>query len=61
MVGVVPNTAYRHFADRDALLAAVRDEAVRELAQRMAGRMSASWIGPGLGWRTLSRCSFSGM
>src|SRR3954447_18516938 len=35
-VGVVPNAAYRHFADRDALLAAVRDAAVRELAQRMA-------------------------
>src|SRR5919198_837232 len=28
MVGVVPNAAYRHFADRDALIAAVRDEAV---------------------------------
>jgi AcrR family transcriptional regulator len=39
-VGVVPNTAYRHFADRDALLAAVSDEAVGELAQRMAARMS---------------------
>ena len=25
MVGVVPNAAYRHFADRDALLAAVRE------------------------------------
>src|SRR3954466_6692407 len=40
VVGVVPNAAYRHFADRDALLAAVRDEAVRELAQRMADGMS---------------------
>jgi AcrR family transcriptional regulator len=40
MVGVVPNAAYRHFADRDALLAAVRDEAVRELARRMADGMS---------------------
>jgi AcrR family transcriptional regulator len=40
MVGVVPNAAYRHFADRDALLAAVRDEAVRRLAQRMADGMS---------------------
>lgn len=40
MVGVVPNAAYRHFADRDALLAAVRDEAVGELARRMAGGMS---------------------
>jgi AcrR family transcriptional regulator len=39
MVGVVPNAAYRHFSDRDALLAAVRDEAVRELARRMADRM----------------------
>ncbi len=40
MVGVVPNAAYRHFADRDALLAAVRDEAVRTLARRMADGMS---------------------
>jgi AcrR family transcriptional regulator len=40
MVGVVPNAAYRHFADRDALLAAVRAEAVAELARRMADGMS---------------------
>jgi AcrR family transcriptional regulator len=40
MVGVVPNAAYRHFADRDALLAAVRDAAVRQLARRMADGMS---------------------
>jgi AcrR family transcriptional regulator len=46
MVGVVPNTAYRHFADRDALLAAVRDEAVGELAQRMADGMSKVRAGP---------------
>lgn len=39
-VGVVPNAAYRHFADHDALLAAVRDEAVRKLARRMADGMS---------------------
>jgi len=39
MIGVVPNAAYRHFADRDALLAAVRDEAVNELARRMADGM----------------------
>src|SRR5690348_16673402 len=39
MVGVVPNAAYRHFADRDGLLAAVRDEAVAELAGRMADGM----------------------
>src|SRR5437763_6944510 len=46
MVGVVPNAAYRHFADRDALLAAVRDEAVGELAQRMASGMSQVRAGP---------------
>ena len=39
MVGVVPNAAYRHFPDRDALLAAVRDAAIRQLAQRMAEGM----------------------
>src|SRR4051794_23980788 len=39
MVGVVPNAAYRHFADRDELLAAVRAEAVAELARRMAAGM----------------------
>ena len=36
MVGVVPNAAYRHFADRDELLAAVCIAAMRELAARMA-------------------------
>jgi AcrR family transcriptional regulator len=36
MVGVVPNAAYRHFADRDELLAAVSAAAMRELAGRMA-------------------------
>jgi AcrR family transcriptional regulator len=36
MVGVVPNAAYRHFADRDALLAEVCTAAMRELADRMA-------------------------
>ena len=36
MVGVVPNAAYRHFADRDDLLAAVCTAAMRVLARRMA-------------------------
>src|SRR5215469_16651570 len=36
MVGVVPNAAYRHFADRDELLAVVSAAAMRELAARMA-------------------------
>jgi AcrR family transcriptional regulator len=39
MIGVVPNAAYRHFADRDAFLAAVSDAAVDRLAQRMADGM----------------------
>ena len=40
MVGVVPNAAYRHFADRDELLAAVCAAAMRELAERMAARVA---------------------
>jgi len=36
MVGVVPNAAYRHFADRDELLAAVCSAAMGVLANRMA-------------------------
>jgi AcrR family transcriptional regulator len=36
MVGVVPNAAYRHFADRDELLAAVCSAAMGELSGRMA-------------------------
>jgi AcrR family transcriptional regulator len=36
MVGVVPNAAYRHFANRDELLAAVCAAALHELAERMA-------------------------
>jgi AcrR family transcriptional regulator len=46
MVGVVPNAADRHFADRDALLAAVGDEAVSKLARRMADGMSQVRAGP---------------
>jgi AcrR family transcriptional regulator len=46
IVGVVPNAAYRHFRDRDALLAAVRGEAVRELARRMIAGMSEVRAGP---------------
>ncbi|GAA1592515.1 TetR/AcrR family transcriptional regulator [Kribbella karoonensis] len=34
-VGVVPNAAYRHFADRDELLAEVCAAAMNELAERM--------------------------
>jgi AcrR family transcriptional regulator len=41
IVGVVPNAAYRHFADRDELLAAVCGEAMRQLAARMAAGVAA--------------------
>ena len=49
-VSVVPNTAYRHFADRDALLAAIRDEAIGALAERSSGMRrggSAAWHAAG--------------
>jgi AcrR family transcriptional regulator len=36
VVGVVPNAAYRHFADRDELLAEVCAAAMRQMADRMA-------------------------
>lgn len=40
-VGVVPNAAYRHFADRDALLADVCLAAMDELAGRMQQQVAA--------------------
>ena len=40
-VGVVPNAAYRHFADRDALLAEVGVRAMGELARRMREQVAA--------------------
>jgi AcrR family transcriptional regulator len=44
-VGVVPNAAYRHFADRGALLQAVCTAAMDELAGAMAAELDAR--GPG--------------
>ena len=41
IVGVVPNAAYRHFADRDELLAAVCAAAMDELGARMAAAVAA--------------------
>jgi len=41
MVGVVPNAAYRHFAGRDELLAAVCAAAMDELAARMAAGVAS--------------------
>lgn len=40
-VGVVPNAAYRHFADRDELLAAVCAASMAELGDRMASAVAA--------------------
>lgn len=39
-VGVAPNAAYRHFADRDALLNAVCLEALRAMVRRMEGEIA---------------------
>lgn len=39
-VGVAPNAAYRHFADRDALLNAVCAAAMRAMAQQMETAMA---------------------
>ncbi|SEM24818.1 WHG domain-containing protein [Streptacidiphilus jiangxiensis] len=39
-VGVVPNAAYRHFHDRDSLLAAVCAAAMAELGDRMAAAVA---------------------
>jgi AcrR family transcriptional regulator len=39
-VGVVPNAAYRHFANYDELLAAVCTAAMRELGDRTAARVA---------------------
>ncbi|WP_420323363.1 TetR/AcrR family transcriptional regulator [Kribbella soli] len=40
IVGVVPNAAYRHFADRDELLAEVCTAAMNELADRMTADLT---------------------
>ncbi|CAN5251187.1 TetR/AcrR family transcriptional regulator [soil metagenome] len=40
-VGVSPNAAYRHFADREALLAAVSDAALAELATSIDRHLAA--------------------
>jgi len=57
MVGVVPNAAYRHFADRDELLAAVCAAAMGVLADRMAAgvaRVRGKYGDPGAARRRLN-------
>ena len=41
-VGVAPNAAYRHFANRDALFEAVRSAALAKLAQRIEDHMQSA-------------------
>lgn len=41
-VGVTPNAAYRHFADREALLFAVASRAQDQVADAMAARMTST-------------------
>jgi AcrR family transcriptional regulator len=55
MVGVVPNAAYRHFADRDELLAAVCAAAMGKLADRMAAGVARVPGQPGDPARALGR------
>lgn len=57
IVGVVPNAAYRHFADRDELLAEVCTAAMNALADRMAagiGRVRGGRGNPGAAQRRLA-------
>jgi AcrR family transcriptional regulator len=54
-VGVVPNAAYRHFADRDALLNTVCLEALRAMAQRMEGALARVALGYGTPQGALGR------
>ena len=56
MVGVVPNAAYKHFADRDEMVAAVCTAAMGELAARMAagvGRVRGKYGDPAAARRRL--------
>jgi AcrR family transcriptional regulator len=56
MVGVVPNAAYKHFTDRDELLATVCTAAMGELAARMAagvGRVRGKYGDPAAARRRL--------
>jgi AcrR family transcriptional regulator len=54
-VGVAPNAAYRHFVDRNALLNAVCEEAMHEMAQRMEGALARVALAYGTPEGALSR------
>jgi AcrR family transcriptional regulator len=53
--GVVPNAAYRHFADRRALLGAVSQAALAELARTMERELAAAPSRPRARLRALAR------
>lgn len=55
IVGVAPNAAYRHFADRDALLNAVCVEAMRSLVERMDRELALVTARPGSKDRAVAR------
>lgn len=52
-VGVSHGAAYRHFADKEALLAAVAEEGYRGLAQRLASAVNAANVLPNTRIRAL--------
>jgi len=54
IVGVVPNAAYRHFADRDELLAEVCAAAMNALAERMTAGIGRVRGGAGAAQRRLA-------
>lgn len=51
--GVSHNAAYRHFADRDALLRAVAERCMSALARLMEERVAACGTGPDRAWERL--------
>ncbi|QIK67837.1 TetR family transcriptional regulator [Nocardioides sp. HDW12B] len=53
--GVSPNAAYRHFADRDALLGAVADEVMLRMATQMRAHARSEIADPGERARDLLR------
>ncbi|MPV36388.1 TetR/AcrR family transcriptional regulator [Georgenia subflava] len=61
VVGVTPNAAYRHFADRHALVLAVAARAQQELASAMATRMADADSEPDPGLRARRRLRAVGL
>lgn len=57
--GVVPNAAYRHFKNRQALLEAVRSAALAQLARAIETEVNAAQRSPGL--RGRARAAFHGV